>query len=273
MPSGDSGAQADLAEPADPAPTDVSGAAAPPVADTGRARRSRPAAPGAISAEDSLKAEPRPAPRKRSRRVTAVQSAPVAAPPPEATVPPPAPPPAAAPHPAPATTGRAAGPAAEPAASDALVRDTILHAEEEARLIVEDARERIAAVGARTRALLEQSLGDTARPPARRVRQPVRPGPSVDERAYQGAVTVEAGPFDDVAQLKAFEDALASIPGVEEVYIRTFERYYAHFALRVSEPTRLIAELRIRTADPLRVIDSTGEDPRLEIIRDGGAAG
>ena len=62
-------------------------------------------------------------------------------------------------------------------------------------------------------------------------------------------MTVEAGPFDDVGQLKAFEDALASIPGVAEAYIRTFERYYAHFALRIDEPTPVIAELRARTAD------------------------
>jgi hypothetical protein len=163
----------------------------------------------------------------------------------------------------------AAAPAAAP---DALVRETILEAEDEARRIVEDARDRIAAIGARTRALLEQSLA--APPPAPAAPEAARPAPAVaaEDRPYEGEVTVEAGPFDDVAQLKAFEDALASVPGVDDVYIRTFERYYAHFELRIGQPTMLIAELRARSHDPLRVIDATGQDPRLEIVRAGPAA-
>jgi DNA-binding Lrp family transcriptional regulator len=161
--------------------------------------------------------------------------------------------------------------AVETTAADELVREAILQAEEEARLIVQDARERIGAVGARTRELLEQSLGVTPQAPARARRQPVRTASSVEERAYAGAVMVEAGPFDDVTQLKAFEDALASIPGVVEAYIRTFERFYAHFALSIDEPTPLIAELRARTEELLRVIDAGGEDLRLEIVRAGDA--
>ena len=217
-----------------------------------------------------------------------------AAPPPAA--PPPAAPPPAAPTPAPprgrerrttAVSGEpATAPAPRPAASAApvptpetLVRHTILEAEREAQRIVEDARARIAAIGARTRAQLEQSLAQPAAAAAPALASahasagaPVRPPSSAEDRVYDGAVTVEAGPFDDVAQLQAFQDALGSVPGVEEVYIRTFERYYAHFELRIARPTLLIAELRTRTPDPLRVVDATSQDLRLEIIRDGTAA-
>jgi hypothetical protein len=77
------------------------------------------------------------------------------------------------------------------------------------------------------------------------------------------------GPFADLAQLKGFEDALASIPTIEDVYICTIDGYYARFELRIAEPTLLIAQLRA-LPDPLRVIDGTRDDPRLEIVRDSG---
>jgi hypothetical protein len=227
------------------APRSVAPAPAPPAAPTSSA-----APPAPPAAETPPVADPPPEPRPRARRITAVAGE-------RPALPAARPPAAAAPAPSP----------------DALVRDTILEAEEEARRIVEDARARIAAIGARTRAQLEQSLAPPADPAVAAAPAPARPAArpplSAEDRAYEGAVTVEAGPFDDVAQLKAFEDALGSVPGVEDVYIRTFERYYAHFELQIAQPTMLIAELRARTADPLRVIDATGQVPRLEIVREG----
>jgi hypothetical protein len=81
-------------------------------------------------------------------------------------------------------------------------------------------------------------------------------------------VTVEAGPFHDVAQLNVFEDALGTVPGVEDVYIRTFERRHAHFELNVAAPTRLVAELRARAAGPLHVVEASEHDVRLQIGED-----
>jgi hypothetical protein len=170
----------------------------------------------------------------------------------------------------------AAPPAARSSASEAVVRQTILEAEEEARRVVDNARDRIAEIGARTRALLEHSLGAAPEPapetppaPSRR-RRASAPAPRAtpEQRSYHGAVTVEAGPFADVGQLDEFEDALASVPGIEDVYIRTFERYYAHFELSIAEPTSLIAELQARVPEQLRLIDSGDRELRLEIVRD-----
>jgi hypothetical protein len=79
-------------------------------------------------------------------------------------------------------------------------------------------------------------------------------------------VTIQAGPFDDIVQLNDFERALSSIPGVEDVYIRTFERHHAHFELRVAEPMPL-AEMRARAADPLHVIEAGDGDIRLVFVK------
>jgi hypothetical protein len=209
-----------------------------------------PSAAPATAAERPRLDDPDTAPRARAgRRIgTVVRSRP-----------------AAIPEEAP----RRAQPPARSGASEAVVRQTILEAEEEARRVVESAHDRIAEIGARTRALLEQSLAAPQAPtlaPGPRRRRAFVPEPP-EQRVYDGAVTVEAGPFADVIQLNEFEDALAAVPGVADVYIRTFERYYAHFEVSVREPTALIAELQARIADALRIVDAGDDDLRLEIVR------
>ena len=159
-------------------------------------------------------------------------------------------------------------PPVEAAPSEAIVRQTILEAEEEARQVVDEARRRIAEIGARTRSLLEDSLGEPAPPepepaPRRRRAKAVRAA----RRAYDGMVVVEAGPFSDVAQLTAFEDALGAIPAVEDVYIKTFEANRAHFEVQLTEPTALIVELQARATDTLKVIGAGDSDLRLDIVR------
>jgi hypothetical protein len=185
-----------------------------------------------------------------------------------------APPPAPSQRPLAPPPPPAAAPVARSSASEAVVRQTILEAEEEARRVVDNARDRIAEIGARTRALLEHSLGAAPEPdpemapaPTRRRRAAPAPRATPQQRSYHGAVTVEAGPFADVGQLDEFEDALASVPGIEDVYIRTFERYYAHFELSIAEPTALIAELQARVPEQLRLIDAGDRELRLEIVR------
>jgi hypothetical protein len=220
-----------------------------------------PGAAPATAAEQTRLEDPGAAPRARAgRRIgTVARSRPVVGP---------------------EEASRRAQPSARSSASEAVVRQTILEAEEEARRVVESARDRIAEIGARTRALLEHSLAapqakapaptaaaaEAPPAPAPRRRRAFIPKPP-EQRVYDGAVTVEAGPFADVVQLNEFEDALAAVPGVADVYIRTFERYYAHFEVSVSEPTALIGELQAQIADELRVVDAGDDDLRLEIVR------
>jgi hypothetical protein len=198
---------------------------------------------------------------------------------------------------APAGDG-APGQRTEPVSSQAAVRRAILEAEREAQEVVEEARRRIAEIGGGTRALLERP--PTASPPpscapaqpscasqpfsappaptsapvpsrSRRWRPATPDAP--ERREYEGAVTVEAGPFGDVSRLSEFEHALAAIPAIEDVYIRTFERRHAHFDLQVVEPTRLIAELQARVPGPLHVIEASERDVRLEIVEDDAEPG
>jgi hypothetical protein len=59
-----------------------------------------------------------------------------------------------------------------------------------------------------------------------------RPAPA----AQADEVTVEAGPFADIASVSAFEQALARVPGVEDAMVRSFEgnRAIIDVRLRVS---------------------------------------
>jgi hypothetical protein len=266
-----------------PAEADLDGQDVPEGAPTAHPSPLGSAATAAATVEAELLSTP---PRRPARRVTATSR----------QAPPPAPPEPAAPErqarpsrrggaptfdadpasrllptPAPVSRRPAASQPADSSAPEAVVRQTILEAEDEARKVVEDARQRIAEIGARTRALLEHSLTDqTPAEPATTPRRRRARAVKAARRAYEGTVIVEAGPFADVAQLSSFEDALGAIPSVDDVYIRTFERNRAHFELNVTEPTALIVELQARSAETLNVVASGDGELRLDIVR--GAA-
>jgi hypothetical protein len=195
-------------------------------------------------------------PRKRARRRAADT----------ATALPPAAPAVPA-HPAPAA-------GALSLASEAGVLQTIREAEIEARRVVENARDRIAAIGADTRALLESLAGDERTLASRYPAPRMPPARSADpsQRPYYGTVVVAAGPFDDVGELREFESALASVPAVEDAYIRSFEHRHAHFELYVAEPTALIAELQARSSVALRVTEAGDRDVCFELARDAAVA-
>ena len=245
-----------------PALDDLAAPATPPRRPPRRVQAAgRKAAPAADAALDSA------APAARTARTT-VRTPSAAAPAAPATRT--APPATRAAAPAPGARAAAPGPGGS-ATPEAVVRHTILEAEDEARRVVEDARQRIAEIGARTRALLEHSLAEppaAPQPAAGRRRNRSR-SVKAARRSFEGTVVVEAGPFADVAQLSAFEDVLGAVPNVADVYIRTFEHNRAHFELSVVAPTPLIVELQARSAETLNVVASGDSDLRLDIVRDG----
>ncbi len=162
----------------------------------------------------------------------------------------------------------------EQAAGAEVIQVILAQAEHEAGEALAEAGRRIDDIRARARALLEAALpapADRGRmaPPLRWLSRTPATRPARPElQTYAGAVMVEVGPFTSVVQLSEFEDALASVPGVQEVYIRTFERRQAHFELYASQPTTLIAELQARAPDALYVIEATERHVRLEIFMD-----
>jgi len=80
------------------------------------------------------------------------------------------------------------------------------------------------------------------------------------EQRYVGAVTVDAGPFADIASLSAFEQGIARVPGVRDVYVRGFQGQRAVIDVDFGTPTALVPELAAVTTVPFIVerADATG---------------
>lgn len=62
------------------------------------------------------------------------------------------------------------------------------------------------------------------------------PATSPGDVALEGAITVDAGPFTGIDGLSGFEQTLASIPGVDDVYVRGFEGDRAMIDLTAAAP-------------------------------------
>jgi hypothetical protein len=73
---------------------------------------------------------------------------------------------------------------------------------------------------------------------------PARTEPGPEETLYEGRVELGVGPFYDIASLGAFEQNVASLPGVSEVAVRRFEASHAVVDLRLATPVALVGELR-----------------------------
>jgi len=63
---------------------------------------------------------------------------------------------------------------------------------------------------------------------------------------FDTAIELDAGQFGDLGSLTAFEQALATLPGVSEVYIRGFEAGRATIDLSLHAPTPLLEEMTER---------------------------
>lgn len=80
---------------------------------------------------------------------------------------------------------------------------------------------------------------------------PAGPGTSAARRAqpdrqglFEGWVTINAGPFADMWTLGVFERALANLPEVEDVSIRSFEGTRALMDVRLTGAVELVTEMR-----------------------------
>jgi hypothetical protein len=95
---------------------------------------------------------------------------------------------------------------------------------------------------------------------------PYAPLPATPEEAgptFEGAVVVDAGPFNDITTLSAFEQALARVPGAEDVYVRSFEGNRAVIDLHLQGPVRLVEELKNTLSLPMYVREA--RDGRLSV--------
>lgn len=84
--------------------------------------------------------------------------------------------------------------------------------------------------------------------------------PAAAQQIYAGAMTIDAGPFGDIAGLSDFEQALARVPGVRDVYVRGFQGERAVIDVDFAAPTALVPELQRAGLAPFVVngADATG---------------
>lgn len=73
---------------------------------------------------------------------------------------------------------------------------------------------------------------------------------------FEGPLTVDAGPFRDIATLSAFEQAIARIPAVADVYVRGFEGDRALIDVQLAQPVAFLTELRGAATLPFTVAES-----------------
>lgn len=141
----------------------------------------------------------------------------------------------------------------------AVARRTIAEAEREVHGVLASAREQLGEIAVRTRAALEHAVAAPAasEPPAVTTAHGW-----TEEHVYVGTVSVACGPFSDVDQLLAFEQALASVDGVTEVYTHSFDRSDAIIEVSLARPTVLLGQLR-RVAEPLAVVEGGDRHLRL----------
>ena len=70
------------------------------------------------------------------------------------------------------------------------------------------------------------------------------PRANLEEIVLHGTITVDAGPFTDIATLSAFEQAMRSTAGVREVQVRGFEGSCVFLDVVLDRPVALGAALR-----------------------------
>ena len=120
--------------------------------------------------------------------------------------------------------------------------------------------------------VLARLQADPAPPPAAQEAAP--PPPRVPEAEAEaevpaGALTVDAGPFADLAALGVFEAALGAVAGVERVEVTGFEGRRAALEVALGEPVALETELR--RALPFPVVRAVSAPGRLSLDLEAGA--
>jgi hypothetical protein len=97
-------------------------------------------------------------------------------------------------------------------------------------------------------------------PSAGHVTFPVPPpaAPSPESALHSGNGEIEAGPFGDIAELAAFEQAVRRVPNAEDVVVPTFDGGRAVVELRLAAEMPLVFELR-RASD--RAFDVEHSEP------------
>jgi hypothetical protein len=96
---------------------------------------------------------------------------------------------------------------------------------------------------------ISRVTGDVPAPPtpaAGHATFPVPPpsAPSAESTLFSGHVAIHAGPFEDIAALARFEEALRAVPSAEDVAVRKLKDQRAVIDLQLAGEVPLVFELR-----------------------------
>jgi hypothetical protein len=131
-------------------------------------------------------------------------------------------------------------------------RRSVLAAQEEAAAARRQAEEAQLLRQRLSRQLLDlaHALGDAPHADA----APAQPiGPPAQPALVGPALELDAGPFDELADVIAFERALRGLPGVGDVYLRLFEDRRAHVEVTTDKPVRLVEDIVAHLPFPFTV--------------------
>ena len=92
--------------------------------------------------------------------------------------------------------------------------------------------------------------------------------PSTESTLFNGHVSIHAGPFEDVAALAQFEQALRTVPHAEEVAVRKLKDQRAVIDLQLASEVPLVFELRRASEQTFDV--EHAEPGRLELTIHAG---
>lgn len=76
------------------------------------------------------------------------------------------------------------------------------------------------------------------------------------EQTFEGHVTIEAGPFPDVANLLAFERGVLAVPGAHDARVSSYDGSTAAIHALLAQPVALVTELRRLSPLPFTVVGS-----------------
>ncbi|MTD46126.1 hypothetical protein GKE82_18005 [Conexibacter sp. W3-3-2] len=92
------------------------------------------------------------------------------------------------------------------------------------------------------------------------------PGDAVAaDPTVQGQLTLDAGPFADIATLSSFEQALGRLPGAQDVYVKGFEGNRALIDLQLAGPIALATRLREVSPLPVTVREPVPGAARIQV--------
>lgn len=88
-------------------------------------------------------------------------------------------------------------------------------------------------------------------PPAPAPQMPAPPAPTYEIPVLENIVELDVGPFTDLVAVERFKQAVGDLPGVEDVYVKTYGKGRALIELTVDDRQTVVDEMHVHLPYPL----------------------